>query len=184
MAYNTKKMLEDSNGDLIPQYYDPVADEFKPLTNDPRDVRVTGSRTEEESLGFEEGIYNSSVQSHTISIPTGVKGAMLFLRASSLTGTFGSNEGVRLRARLGFTGNWLTELSTDYKVAGTFNGALLFYPGINLENSIPAFASSAVNTESISLSGFNYMMIHLDIKGKFGEGEGAHVSVNSLRWIY
>src|SRR5690625_726459 len=47
MAYNERKMLEDVNGDLIPQYYDPVDDEFKPLTNDPRDVRLTGSNVED-----------------------------------------------------------------------------------------------------------------------------------------
>src|SRR5690625_551042 len=47
MAYNERKMLEDVNGDLIPQYYDPVDDEFKPLTNDPRDVRLTGSIVED-----------------------------------------------------------------------------------------------------------------------------------------
>jgi len=47
MSYNERKMLEDVNGDLIPQYYDPVDDEFKPLTNDPRDVRLTGSNVEQ-----------------------------------------------------------------------------------------------------------------------------------------
>lgn len=40
MPYNTKSMLRDVNGDLIPQYYDPVADEFKPMG---KDVTLTGS---------------------------------------------------------------------------------------------------------------------------------------------
>lgn len=45
MAYNTKKMLEDSNGDLIPQYWDVVDQEFKPLTgkDGAQDTRLTGS---------------------------------------------------------------------------------------------------------------------------------------------
>ena len=32
MAYNTNAILRDTNGDPIPQYYDVVAGEFKPLT--------------------------------------------------------------------------------------------------------------------------------------------------------
>ena len=31
MAYNTKKMLEDSNGDLIPQYFNQSADQYEHL---------------------------------------------------------------------------------------------------------------------------------------------------------
>ena len=34
MAYNTKKMLTDADDKLIPQIYDTVADEFKPLSTD------------------------------------------------------------------------------------------------------------------------------------------------------
>ena len=34
MAYNTEAILRDTNGDPIPQYYDTVAGEFKPLTED------------------------------------------------------------------------------------------------------------------------------------------------------
>ena len=33
MAYNTKLMLKDSNGYIIPQYYNPVKDAFEPLVN-------------------------------------------------------------------------------------------------------------------------------------------------------
>ncbi|WP_141431898.1 hypothetical protein [Bacillus sp. 03113] len=40
MAYNTKAMLTDVNGDLIPQYYDPVADDFFPLTQDLNNVLI------------------------------------------------------------------------------------------------------------------------------------------------
>lgn len=46
MAYNTKKMLEDVNGDLIPQWYDPEDDEFKPLTNDQRTGSVNLHQTQ------------------------------------------------------------------------------------------------------------------------------------------
>lgn len=31
MSYGDKRMLRDKDGKLIPQYYDPIADEFKPL---------------------------------------------------------------------------------------------------------------------------------------------------------
>lgn len=43
-----KQMLRDANGDLIPQYWDVVAGEFKPLTGSDgaQDTRLTGSNME------------------------------------------------------------------------------------------------------------------------------------------
>lgn len=48
MPWTQKKMLRDANGDLIPQYWDVVEQEFKPLTGSDgaNDVRLTGSNTE------------------------------------------------------------------------------------------------------------------------------------------
>src|SRR5690554_6558940 len=45
MPWTQKQMLRDANGDLIPQYWDVVEQEFKPLTGSDgaNDVRVTGS---------------------------------------------------------------------------------------------------------------------------------------------
>lgn len=44
-----KQMLRDANGDLIPQYWDVVAGDFKPLTGSDgaQDTRLTGSNVEE-----------------------------------------------------------------------------------------------------------------------------------------
>src|SRR5699024_8152186 len=43
-----KQMLRDANGDLIPQYWDVVAGDFKPLTGSDgaQDTRLTGSNAE------------------------------------------------------------------------------------------------------------------------------------------
>src|SRR5690625_2722873 len=48
MPYSNKQMLRDANGDLIPQYWDVVEQEFKPLTgrDGANDVRLTGSNVE------------------------------------------------------------------------------------------------------------------------------------------
>lgn len=45
MPWTQKQMLRDANGDLIPQYWDVVEQEFKPLTgrDGANDVRLTGS---------------------------------------------------------------------------------------------------------------------------------------------
>lgn len=45
MPWTQKQMLRDANGDLIPQYWDVVEQEFKPLTGSDgaNDVRLTGS---------------------------------------------------------------------------------------------------------------------------------------------
>src|SRR5690625_4798356 len=49
MPYSNKQMLRDANGDLIPQYWDVVEQDFKPLTGQggANDVRLTGSIKEE-----------------------------------------------------------------------------------------------------------------------------------------
>lgn len=48
MPWTQKQMLRDANGDLIPQYWDVVEQEFKPLTGSDgaNDVRLTGSNIE------------------------------------------------------------------------------------------------------------------------------------------
>jgi len=50
MPYRNKQMLRDANGDLIPQYWDVAAGDFKPLTGSDgaNDTRVTGSNVELE----------------------------------------------------------------------------------------------------------------------------------------
>lgn len=56
MPYREKQMLRDANGDLIPQYWDVVEQDFKPLTgqNGANDVRLTGSLIEEVFINDEE----------------------------------------------------------------------------------------------------------------------------------
>ena len=50
MPWTKKQMLRDANGDLIPQYWDITAGEFKPLTGQDgaQDTRLTGSIEVEE----------------------------------------------------------------------------------------------------------------------------------------
>lgn len=52
MPYRNKQMLRDANGDLIPQYWDITAGEFKPLTGQDgaQDTRLTGSIVEDYTL--------------------------------------------------------------------------------------------------------------------------------------
>lgn len=61
MPYSNKQMLRDANGDLIPQYWDVVEQDFKPLTGQggANDVRLTGSnvlllKSEEDNNLFNE----------------------------------------------------------------------------------------------------------------------------------
>lgn len=46
MAYNTKRMLTDANGDLIPQFYDPATDSFVPWQTDTAHAVTTKGMTE------------------------------------------------------------------------------------------------------------------------------------------
>src|SRR5690606_19650946 len=58
MPYRNKQMLRDANGDLIPQYWDVVEQEFKPLTGSggANDVRLTGRKVEVIRYGEERTI--------------------------------------------------------------------------------------------------------------------------------
>ena len=53
MPYRNKQMLRDANSDLIPQYWDVAAGEFKPLTGSDgaNHTQVTGSIREQELDG-------------------------------------------------------------------------------------------------------------------------------------
>ena len=63
MPWTQKQMLRDANGDLIPQYWDVVEQEFKPLTGSDgaNDVRLTGINTEYVFLEFVELTAGSTV---------------------------------------------------------------------------------------------------------------------------
>lgn len=68
MPYRNKQMLRDANGDLIPQYWDVAAGDFKPLTGSDgaQNTQVTGSNAEEVIFRNITVSANSSIDSGTI----------------------------------------------------------------------------------------------------------------------
>lgn len=170
---------------VLPQIWDESKQDWiVTSTNNPLPTQISGRRVEEQSLGISSGIYNESISSNTITVPRGVKGAIFFLRANNVTGTFGENEGVRIRCDIGATGNYIARMETRWSTASTFSGGLLFYPGASLENISAPFASSAFQVASINFEWVRYCRFYVDITGTFAEGEGINVAENFVRWMY
>ena len=90
MPWTQKQMLRDANGDLIPQYWDVVEQEFKPLTgrDGANDVRLTGSNVVDDfviiqrNLGFEVPANDRLSVSITRSNMSGYAKLFIFIRAS------------------------------------------------------------------------------------------------------
>lgn len=77
MPYRNKQMLRDANGDLIPQYWDVVEQDFKPLTGQggANDVRLTGSNVKDEDAlpvkSRKVETYSSDRESFSIEVSPG-----------------------------------------------------------------------------------------------------------------
>src|SRR5690625_4973114 len=98
MPYSNKQMLRDANGDLIPQYWDVVEQDFKPLTGQggANDVRLTGSKVDYQNL-FERKIRTETEDVFTI-VPDDAIGAIIQLSIHGITGNV-SRGGLSLRVR-------------------------------------------------------------------------------------
>lgn len=84
MPWTQKQMLRDANGDLIPQYWDVVEQEFKPLTGSDgaNDVRLTGSNVEKINITQEVGIIPAGGNKRiNINVPQRTKSISLYIRA-------------------------------------------------------------------------------------------------------
>src|SRR5690554_3183321 len=132
MPWTQKQMLRDANGDLIPQYWDVVEQEFKPLTGSDgaNDVRLTGSKVEQTEL-LARSVYRES-QTSTFTIPEGVKGALFSLRSHGATGVFNENEGIRVGVRIGSRQWYSVYITTEWMRSSTATSEILIYPGVDL----------------------------------------------------
>lgn len=70
MPWTQKQMLRDANGDLIPQYWDVVEQEFKPLTGSDgaNDVRLTGRKVLITADQYEQTLNVSAGAMTTVTI--------------------------------------------------------------------------------------------------------------------
>src|SRR5690625_498003 len=96
MPYRNKQMLRDANGDLIPQYWDVVEQEFKPLTGSggANDVRLTGSRVVETI--HSRRVRNSITTKWWHPVPDWARGYVLLLTIHGISGDFSDGGGIRL----------------------------------------------------------------------------------------
>mgnify|MGYP001499101434 FL=1 len=125
MPWTQKQMLRDANGDLIPQYWDVVEQEFKPLTGigGANDVRLTGRKVQVKQITI-----NSSEQvdtgssSEIIIMPTSgykAKIVSLYLNVSPPAGATTGNHMFFVYFDLDYTHRLL-------QIMGNYNISLLF----------------------------------------------------------
>src|SRR5690554_6757265 len=81
MPWTQKQMLRDANGDLIPQYWDVVEQEFKPLTGSDgaNDVRLTGRNVEKIIMADSVAITTAGTHTFTGNF-TKYKKVLFFVR--------------------------------------------------------------------------------------------------------
>ncbi|MEH7088112.1 hypothetical protein V7100_03870 [Priestia megaterium] len=100
MAYNTKKMLRDIDEKLIPQFYDPVSDSYKPLV-DPRagSSTLTGKVKNVTNAGTATALDDIACREVTVIAKKGNTGS-IYVGGSDVSDT---TFGVELKANEAFT---------------------------------------------------------------------------------
>lgn len=183
MPWTQKQMLRDANGDLIPQYWDVVEQEFKPLTGSDgaNDVRLTGSKVEQREL-LARSVYRES-QTNTFTVPRGVKGAFFSLRSHGATGVFNENEGIRVGVRLGSRQWYSVYIATEWRATNTSTSEILIYPGIDLGDAEEAYGTVSFAISKLNLQWATQGRWYVDIRGQIGEDEGFDAEL-FVKWIY
>lgn len=193
-VYTTAPLLYNDQGDPIPQYLD-VSDKtdspqgsFKPLTNDPQDVRLIGSKTKKEVL-LDRDIRTESSKFNMIRSPKDAIGVYFEHYVYGVTGTFDSGEGHRIWAIpiTNSVGNPLFYVrskyqSMDYSTLSTRANASfgIIFSRINVID----IASEEMHTHQFLMPFLgDRIRFDLDIEGDFSVGEGIDSEVNAY-WIY
>src|SRR5699024_4685014 len=178
-----KQMLRDANGDLIPQYWDVVAGEFKPLTGSDgaNDVRLTGSIVEEEVI-FDRQILTENSGNSRLFRPNNAKGFIVYLYIYGITGNFSTNDGVRLRIRnYGYTiGRHFSSYNTRVTTTGNRLHVALMYPGV--EESSAMGLTSGASYIAVNSVATNNLRVEVEVDGTFDVGEGVDCEVG-IEWI-
>src|SRR5699024_2109502 len=193
MAYNTKKILRDRNGDPIPQYYDSDGDRYVPSEIDTRlkaienqqqeilerldkpiDTQVTGSNVEYETI-LERQVIDRSWQARNIKLkyPNRTIGMILYLRVYGVTGTFSSGEGLQIVLFEGEKKNqYLTKLETNK--TDKDKGFVIYRTNLIKESDIGDLKINAYS-DSFYYSGLplsRESAVYFYIDGTFEDGEG------------
>lgn len=144
------------------------------------DVRLTGSNVEKNILWGREIRQSFSPSYMSVSPVIGAKGFVLTLIVHGITGTFGPDEGYRLRFsktvyESRFTDFHNSEWSTS---VGNRSGSIItVYPGLSER-------TDGMNGMLLNLNDLPYPSIRIqpEIKGTFEDGEGVDCEV-VIQWL-
>lgn len=205
MAYNTKSLLRDLEGKIVPQGFDVAADNYRALTGQnlgnnrfgldgiqwgktetglfvPMAVTDEG-HVKVQQVGTIETRFSRSVRSaHTgfavTDTPSWAKGVIVGCRIYGVTGTFGVDEGLKLsllNRGLFSFGTGTGTISTNVITSTENAPTIIMYPGIEPKSELPF--NKVVKTVLTPK-----ITILLNIKGTFEAGEGFDCEV-LVKWL-
>jgi len=142
-------------------------------------TRQTGSKGEYVTF-FEREVRTENTSESRLYKPEGVKGFNAYLIINGITGTFQSNEGVRLRISTGYRINrYVLSETTNWTSASNRLHVITTYPGIQ-EGNIDLINGSSVI--SMSNPALRIISLQIEIDGEFTSGEGIDCEV-VVEWL-
>lgn len=147
--------------------------------NDPFLTQLTGSKQEVVNV-FSRSLRTSS-QNTTVYRPAGAKGCIIYLTVYGVTGTFGADQGVRLRAQLqGIKGYRFGDIYTDLQTMSNRSQIIMFYPGATDTNVPAADGGSRVIAPIYAPPRISLSIL---VNGTFETGQGVDCEAD-IEWLY
>jgi len=142
-------------------------------------TQLTGSKQEVVNV-FSRSLRTSS-QNTTIFRPAGAKGCIIYLTVYGVTGTFGADQGVRLRAQLqGIKGYSFGDIYTAPQTMSNRSQIIMLYPGATDANVPAAVGGSRVIAPMFAPPRISLSIV---VTGTFDVGQGIDCEAD-IEWLY
>lgn len=164
-------------------YYQLVDVNGNPLfsENNPAHVQLTGRNVEQEYL-LDRSIRNTTTSFVDRYVPNGAIGAVVVCQIYGRTGTFGSDNGLRLQVYQSTQENDVSAwgLMTERTTSSNRPQVIYIYPGISHQELV---ISSGADVKVAGLPVHSMLRVNLSINGTFEEGQGFDCDVY-VNWLF
>ena len=172
--------------------------DFIPVLGSKVTIKITNSGNNNVGLlltGIRSGVSNSkqevvnvfsrslrtSSQNTNIMRPAGAKGCIIYLTVYGVTGTFGADQGVRLRAQLqGIKGYSFGDIYTAPQTMSNRSQIIMLYPGATDANVPAAVGGSRVIAPMFAPPRISLSIV---VTGTFDVGQGIDCEAD-IEWLY
>lgn len=187
MTYSNKQMLRDANGDLIPQYWDITAQNFKPLTGQDgaQDTRLIGSNVEYRKIEtiLPRQVRTARFNNATFTQPNWANSAVFYLTVYGITGTFIENEGIKLEILLfGTDSARYYGVEHEYTTSNRVTQVVEWSPGASGGAINTRGGTSYISVPNNFVSDLGEVRVRTLITGEFEDGEGVDCEIK-VAWL-